>query len=87
MKKGDAIEIRPAGGKWLRGLVEVVSKNQKSLAVSVEEGLPCSDGFLFQRTTCRQVVMLLDEGDGYQDIRSRVLYETRAITVTEEATA
>ena len=70
MKKGDKVKIRltsPTTTGWLEALVELASKNGKSLALSVAEGLPMTLAALIQDSG-RQCVLLFHKDGKWEGI-------------------
>lgn len=74
MRQGQTIEIRSGlTGFWQEVLVDLVSPNQFSLAVSADEGLRDDQGMAIDRETGRQVLLLGKREDNplrYQEIRT-----------------
>ena len=79
MNNGDEVRVRQYGqnaGGWRKVKVDLVSRNQESLAVSAEEGLGSAEGFGLNAETGRQQLILMKaSGQTYLDIFSGILWE------------
>ena len=64
IKTGDQVRVRRVGTEvWVLATVDLASANQKSLAVSAEEGLGTPQGVLFNRKTARMALLLLKDSE------------------------
>ena len=69
MNKGNTVQVRLKGAvSWTPCLVDLASSNQRSFALSADEGLATPAGFALNKYTGRMQVLLLRDEEGYHDI-------------------
>ena len=81
IKSGQKVRLRRVGTEvWLPATVDLASTNQRSLAVSADEGLGSPRGFLLDRQTGRMVLCLFKETSAelyYRDIYTLTEWEVQ----------
>ena len=81
MKTGDQVRVRRLGAQtWVPATVDLASQNQRSLALSADEGLVSIRGFTLNRETGRMVLLLVKPPFAqfyYQDVVTKVLWEVQ----------
>ena len=60
---------------WTSALVDLISSNGQSVAVSAEEGFSTDQGFSFNRETGREMLLLTKGERFYQDIATLTWWE------------
>lgn len=81
LKKGGRVLVRRLGAEtWVPATVELASQNQRSLALSADEGLGSIRGFTLNRETGRMVLLLFKPPFAqsyYHDVATKVLWEVQ----------